>query len=112
MKQPEVNLCITQGDEKAYNLTFSDGAGAIDITGATVTMTVKRSKSDITPAFPAKIVTTHADPTQGKTVIVLSESDTSIGLGNYYYDIEIKGNTIAKKTVVKGKLEITWQVTE
>jgi hypothetical protein len=110
-KCPEVNLCVTQGDEKPYNLAFSSGAGALDITGATVTMTVKRTKTG-DAAFPPKVVTSHTDAEAGKTTITLSGDDTDIDLGLYWYDIEISGGPIAKKTVMKGQLEITWQATE
>lgn len=104
-------LKITQGDEKTYNLAFTSGAGALDITGATVTMTVKRTKTG-TAVFPPKVITAHTDAVSGKTSITLSEADTSIDLGLYYYDIQISGGSIGKKTVLKGTLEITWQSTE
>lgn len=104
-------LFITQGDEKVYNLTFGSPAGPIDLTGATVTFTAKKRLEDKLPAI-RKIVTDHAAPEEGKTTITLSPVDTSIGRGAYYYDIQVVGPTIAKKTVMKGSLEITWQVTE
>lgn len=109
--KPETNLCITQGDEKAYNLSFKTGADALDITGATVKMTVKRSRSDVTPILE-KTVAEHTDPTNGKTTITLSTTDTDRPLGIYYYDVQISGGSIAKKTILKGTLDITWQVTE
>jgi len=108
----EVDLCITQGDEKAYNLTFKDGDGnAINITGSTVSFSAKARLSD-TATVISKDVTNHTDPTNGKTTITLTTTDTNIDRGVYYYDIQIQGGGINRKTVVKGKLEITWQVTE
>ena len=107
----EKNLTITQGDEKAYNLTFSTAGVAQDITDATVKMTVRRTRNS-GEALISKVVTTHTDPTEGKTTITLSPTDTAIDLGAYYYDIQISGGGIGKKTVMKGELTITWQVTE
>ena len=107
----DTKLMITQGDEKAYNLTFSTAGVAQDITGATVKMTVRRTRNS-GEALISKVVTTHTDPTDGKTTITLSPTDTAIDLGAYYYDIQISGGGIAKKTVMKGELVITWQVTE
>ena len=104
------NLTITQGDEKVYNLTFSSGDGALDITGATVKMTIKRTKTG--DAVVTKTVTDHTDAAAGETTITLTEDDTGIDLGLYYYDIQISGGAIRKKTVLKGQLEITWQTTE
>lgn len=107
----EQNLSLTQGDEKAYNLTFSDGAGVIDISGSTVVMTLKRKLTDTTPAL-SKTVTNHTDPTNGKTTITLLSTDTDkLDTGNYYYDIQISGGTLSKQTILKGRLSVGWQVT-
>ena len=107
----DTKLTITQGDEKAYNLTFSTAGVAQNITGATVKMTVRRTRNN-GEALISKVVTEHTDPTEGKTTITLSPTDTAIDLGAYYYDIQISGGGIGKKTVMKGELVITWQVTE
>lgn len=105
------DLTITQGDEKAYNLSFTSGGEPLDITGATLKMTVKRSLKDETPVI-TKTVTAHTNPTAGETTLTLSTTDTDQPLGVYYYDIQIADGSIAKKTVMKGKLTITWQATE
>lgn len=110
----EKDLTITQGDERSYNLVFWQDAKntvPLDITGATVTMTVKRSLDD-SDAKISKIVTEHTDASSGKTTITLTTTDTSIDLGTYFYDIQISGGSIGKITVLKGKLIITWQATE
>lgn len=107
----EHDLTITQGDEKAYNLAFSAAGNPIDITGATVKMTVKRSHSEEAIAIQ-KVVTSHSDPTEGKTIITLTSTNTNIPLGSYYYDIQVSGGPFSKKTILKGRLIITWQVTE
>lgn len=109
--QPNIDLCITQEDEKAYDLTFTtDGTTPLDITGSTVSFTARADiGGDI---VMSKSVTTHTDPTNGKTTVSLSSGDTNIPLGPYYYDIQVQGGGLPKKTVMKGKLDITWQVTE
>ena len=105
------DLTITQGDEKAYNLHFTGGGEDINITGATVTMTIKRGRNDADPVL-TKTVSAHTNASEGKTTITLTEANTGIDLGDYFYDIQISGGGIAKKTVLKGKLTITWQATE
>lgn len=105
------DLTITQGDEKAYNLTFTTGDSPLDITGATLTMTIKRKLNDSEPAV-TKTVTEHTNATAGETTLTLSTTDTDIALGKYYYDMQLSGGTVATKTVLRGSLEITWQVTE
>lgn len=104
------DLTITQGDEKAYNLAFKSGNTPLDITGATLVMTVKRSLSD--DAVITKTVTAHTDAEAGETTVTLSPTDTDLPLGKYFYDMQISGGTVSKKTVLKGTLEIVWQVTE
>jgi hypothetical protein len=107
----ETDLTLTQGDEKPYNLTFTGASDPIDITGTTVTMTIKRSLSDATATL-TKVVTDHTDPVNGKTTITLSPTDTGIATGSYYYDVQIDGGSISKTTVLKGKLVVSWQATK
>lgn len=104
------DLTITQGDEKAYNLTFKTGEAALDITDTTVTMTLKRGLSDATTTLTK--TSNHTDAINGATTLTLEAVDTDIPLGSYYYDIQIVGGSIKKKTVLKGMLTITWQATE
>jgi len=107
----ETNLSLVQADEKAYNLTLTGASDPIDITDATVKMTIKRSLSDATPTLE-KTVTSHTDAVNGKTTITLTTTDTNIEVGNYYYDVQISGGSLSKTTILKGKLVITWQTTE
>jgi hypothetical protein len=107
----EINLCVIQGDEKSYNLAFTSGGSPLDITGAIIKMSIKRSIADNSPLI-SKTVTGHTDPANGKTTITLSTTDTGQAIGNYYYDIQISGASIPKKTVMKGKMAITWQATK
>ena len=102
------DISIVQGDAGSYNLKFTAGGEPLDITGATVTMTVKRSLGS--EIVIQKAVTSHADPTTGVANITLTEEDTNIDLGAYYYDIEIMSSSIPTKTVLRGKLTIEWQV--
>jgi len=60
-----------------------------DLTGQTVYFTVKSDKTDAdSAALIAKTITTHAEPTSGKTEIVLTATDTNKTPGMYYYGIE------------------------
>ena len=109
----DIDLCLTKGDDKDYLLTFTDDSGtAVDITSGTVYFTCKKSLSDAdSDAVFAKKVTNHSDPTNGKTTVSLSHADTDVEVGRYFYDIQL---TLANKvhTLMKGTLEITYEVTE
>lgn len=58
-----------------------------------------------------KDITSHLDPTAGKTRIHLTPSDTDL-VGDYYYDIQVKRspeNDIV--TLMSGKISFTRDVT-
>lgn len=87
------NLSAYMGDTKTINLTVKDSAGsAVDITGATVWMTIKNKVGDSdADALVQKEVTSHADPTEGETQIVITSDDTQeLRAGTFKYDIQIK----------------------
>lgn len=99
---------IVTGDTETWAFTFD-----VDITGWTLWMTVKESKSvsDANAAIQKK-VTTHDDPTNGKTTVTLESSDTE-GLDpqRYYYDFQTKDSAGDIETVMMGELPVLEDVT-
>lgn len=86
--QKKPDLFIIRGDSASINFTIAD----TDLTGATVFFTVKpllAFDSDDVAAVISIEVTNHSDPTNGKTVIELSGSDTNVEPAIYYYDIQV-----------------------
>jgi hypothetical protein len=57
-----------------------------------------------------KTITVHSDPTNGKTVISLTETDTDITPKSYYYDITIQDDDTAEPenrfVILRGRLTI------
>lgn len=49
---------------------------------------------------------------EGKIILYLSPVDTNVKLGTYYYDIQYKTLNEDIYTLVKGELEVVWEVTE
>jgi hypothetical protein len=87
------DITIIRGDDKVYNVTVTDSAGdAFDLTGYTVFFTVKRSfrESDDSRALIAKTLSNISSPELGQFDIILTNSDTDIIGGKYYYDIQLK----------------------
>lgn len=97
------NYSKFRGDDVTLNLTFKDSAGvAINITGYTIYFSLKRNKYDTT-AVLAKTITSHTAPTLGQTQIALTNAETAILNGSYYYDISyLTGVAGTKKTVDTG----------
>ena len=104
---------ITKQDSENIEVTITDENGdPFDLTGKTVTFTVKRYTCDSnTDAIIQKIITTHISPTEGKTIIELSSSDTNVSQGIYVYDVEVTwGSSV--KTVIKDIFTVTEDVTD
>jgi len=93
---PDINLIRGDSSSIAFELT-TDGVPT-SLVGSTVSFTVKPTLADEATDATAVIqvdVTSHTDPTNGKTVIPLSSTDTDIEPGTYYYDIQVNnGSTI------------------
>lgn len=106
-------LTVFRGDDKVWNLNFTDADGvAYDITSATVFFTVKTNKTDAdASALISKDVTSHSSPTDGETMITLTNSDTDIAVGTYYFDIQLveSGGTVT--TCVEGQFVVKQDIT-
>jgi hypothetical protein len=95
---------VKRGDTRNIDVTFyqSDGVTPYDITGGTVFFTVNSSSApaDDLAAAISKNVTSHTEPTSGRSRIALTPSDTNITPGTYYYDVQLKdanGNILSSK---------------
>ena len=84
---------VIRGDTHTISLEFIGVNGAINISDATVFFTVSAEKApaDDSAALIEKTITSHTDPTAGKTIITLNPEDTnSIAPGKYWYDVQVK----------------------
>lgn len=114
--QPNNDIEIIRGDNEAIEVQFIDTETSkpIDITGYTVYFTVNTTKRDTNDddAIIRKDVTNHTDPVNGKTVILLSTTDTNLDPRNYYYDVQFKDDDGKIKTVIVGDLSVILDVTK
>lgn len=110
----QADIQIDSGDDETVQLTRENSNGnAIDISNYEFWLTVKWDKSDAdSDAVLQKNVTTHTDPTNGKTEFVISPSDTEDEAGVYYWDIQEKTGAGHVNTLVEGNLIINQDVTE
>ena len=102
------------GDTKVITLTLTDQDDQpINLTGATVYLTIKKSARDAdTEAVLQKTVTTHSSPTTGETVINISPADTrDKKAGKYYYDIQLTEAEGKVTTINIGRWELLQDIT-
>jgi hypothetical protein len=112
------NLELYRGDNKTYNLNFTDSNGdVIDITGYTIYFTIKNKKTykldnDDNGALVKINVTTHADPTQGESQInITSDLTNDIEPNTYVYDIQLKDDSDNILTITSGNIKIIADIT-
>jgi len=101
-----------RGDDLTLNLLFKDGSSPIDITDWTVFFTIKKNADDVdADAVLTKDVTSHSDPTNGITEIVLLDTETDEIEGVFDYDIQTKDDSGIIKTIVRGVIEFEKDIT-
>ena len=101
------DLEITKATTKAYELQFTEDGQSVDITDWSVYFTVKTNMKDLDADSKInKTVTSHSEPTDGKTLIELTAEDTDIDAGNYYYSIDYKDDDDNQQVLFTGKIKI------
>lgn len=106
--RPDISLI--RGDTSTIEFTLE----GIDLTGATVYFTAKPAYDDDVTDAAAVIaveVTDHDDPENGHTIITLSNTDTNVTPGEYFYDIQVKRAGTVITSIRARKLEVFADVT-
>ena len=109
----KINLSAYRGDLVEFPFVFKDGNGvAIDITGWILFFTLKNNIDDSDNSAVLKVdVTSHTDPVNGKTEVILSNISTDSLAGEYFYDFQFKNNLGEIKTIMSGIFEFLKDVT-
>lgn len=109
------NMNIDQGADYSLVVVYKDSAGnAINISNYTARSYFKRQ---IGNAVADKELTTAngkitlSDPTNGKLTISLTNTDTALLTGIYYYDLEIVSPTGIVTRLIQGTVQIDNEVT-
>ena len=93
----------------------SDGTTARALTGATVYFTIKPNSwdqdSDDSEALLSYSTTSHTNPSGGLTTITLTDVNTNIVPGNYFYDIVVKESNGLIYKATEGRCRIESKVT-
>ena len=105
----EQDLTIPKNTTKSYEIRIQQNGVPIDITGWIVFFTVKERMIDgDDKAIIKKTITSHTDPTQGKTIISLTDTDTDKSPKSYYYDITIQDDSAVDNrfVILRGRFTI------
>jgi len=106
-------LSVYRGDDFSRQLIFTDGDGvAINITDWVIFFTVKKNENDAdVDAIITKDVSVHSNPAGGISAIILTDTDTEVSPRIYWYDIQVKTDTGAIRTITKDKFEVHTDIT-
>ena len=108
-----MNITMVRGDDKLFELTFTKGGTALDISGWTIYFTVKdRLALEDAEAILARDITVHSDPTHGKTQLTITH-DESEGLPDMaLYDIRSKDGEGQITTLLIGRIYAINSITQ
>jgi hypothetical protein len=110
-------LSIIRWDDYNIELSFTDEDSApINITWCTIYFTA-RDFSSINNTNDANVVikktiTSHINPVWWITELVLSNQETNINPGQYYYDIQMKTIDNKIRSIWKEVLEVVQDITK
>lgn len=102
--------CIehTHGDTFTKSLAFTDSVGtAIDLTGSTITFSIKKNKTDT--SYSAQATASITAGTGGTATITIDP--LSIAIGDYWYDLQWVDSDGDIKTPLKGQFLVTYDIT-
>jgi hypothetical protein len=109
------NYSLVRGDTFVRSLYFTDQSdNVIDITGWKIFLTLKKNwQMPDSEASLQKIITSHTDPTNGKSVLEILPADTvNLDPYDYDYDIQVLTNAGAVYTILRGKFKLSYDVTK
>ena len=109
---------LIRADSRKIEITITDEFGVpVNIQGHLIFFTLKTDKTladSLATLQVSYTVATDADALVGKTVLVLSATDTaSVPPGKYFYDIQwvTTGATVEVTTIALGILSVDYDIT-
>lgn len=106
----ETNFEHTRGDTFKKIIHLTTPSGDVDITGGTILFTMKIARTDKNHVFQKAFTITNA--VWGLAELIITATETSaFSPRNYLYDIQFTDSNGNVKTLVKGNLSITYDIT-
>jgi hypothetical protein len=104
-------LEIIKRDDIDLDVTITDTDGnAIDLTNKTVIFTMKENMFDEDYVIQKRI-TSHTDPTEGKTRVVLDHDDTNVTPKYYFFDLQVVSSTGKVTSIPRGQVRVMQDIT-
>ena len=100
---------LVQGDTFILNLALKDDEGdPIDLTGSSITLTIKRKKNDVTPAYEeTQADIDMIDPVNGVLLFNVPGSVTAtFDIRTYQYDVVWDTASGTHATIVRGSFPV------
>ena len=107
-------ITIIKQTDNNIKVNFKEDGEVFDITDYTVLFTVKsecRLNQEDDKAVITKDITDHTDPAQGETAIILSNTETNISSGKYYFDLRLVKDGVITQTT-RDELEVVEGITK
>jgi len=107
-------MTIIRNTDQNIKISFKENGVAVNLTGYSILFTLKKQcdiDKDDTFALISKDITEHSDPTKGESNLFLSNEDTDIEAGNYYWDLRLIKDGVITQTK-RDMLEITDGITK
>lgn len=106
------DISVYRKTSKAFEFIFTKNNCPVDITGYTLYFTAKKKMQDPDgSAVITKDITTHLDASGGRSLINLTDVDTDIDRGSYYYDVKYTDTDDNAHIIMSGRLQIKEPVT-
>ena len=106
----QTNLCAKRGDTFARLFTFTKAGTPLDMTGATLTFTMKRNSDDTDAQAVLQKPLDITNALGGLAQLELTASQMELELGNYWYDVQLENN-LGVNTVVIGRFSVSQDIT-
>lgn len=103
-----MNINVFQNNTRQLNFSFTDSQNnPFDISGYTVSFVVKKFVTDPDSAALINIQqSTHTNPSQGKTQILLSSDDLNIEPSGYVYGVDLISAEGDKTTILVSRFNV------
>lgn len=108
-----MDVSIIKRDDVELQFTFVDADGnAVNLTGGVVYLTVKSRKTDTDAnAVISKEKNSFSAPVTGVMTFDLTDAETDIDPGLYYFDVQFKDSSDKISSSVVGRMRVTQDVT-
>ena len=104
-------ISIYRGDTPTFTVTVLDNGSAMDLTGYTMTMTVKENEEDSDLEAKFQKTATISTPASGIGLITLTYEDSDLIPNIYSYDVQLNNGTSNIFTCIKSTFTVKQDIT-